>query len=379
MIYLDNAATTYPKPNSVVQNMKNAFSKYGSNPGRSGHQMSMDTAEKIFNCREIISDMFSSGSPLNVIFTMNCTMSLNMAIKGVLSYGDHVITTQLEHNSVLRPLAKLEHHGFIKMDMAKVYPGEPKKTVNEISRLIRPKTKLIVMTSASNVWGILTPIQDIGQLAHENEIIFIVDAAQSAGTEKINMEESNIDILCMPGHKGLYGPPGTGIMLTKQHMNTIIEGGTGTFSENNFQPDQTPERFESGTINTVGIIGLYHGIKFVKETGEDDIFNHELDLVSRLYDNLKSMNNIDLYTEHPKKLKSSPIVSFNIKNTHSEEVTNQLGDMDFVLRGGYHCSYIAHKFMHTEDVGVVRASPSIFNIRADIDKLVDAVYKISKQ
>lgn len=368
MIYLDNCATTYPKPKSVQMAINEALVKYGANSGRSGFDMSMATAGKIFECREKIADLFNCKDVDKVVFTQNCTYALNMAIKGFVRYGDHVIISNLEHNAVARPIETLAKRGFITYSIAK-YDSDPDIFCNNVGNLITKKTALIVCLYSSNVFGVTLPIEKLGKLAKSNNINFVVDAAQCAGILPIDMEESNISALCMPGHKGLYGPMGTGIMLIRGDfdMQTIIEGGTGSSSSDLIQPKFYPDRFESGTVNTAGIIGLSAGIDFVNSKGFQKIQKHEYDLIGKAYDYMKRNSNVILYLDKPTFPEIMPVISFNYKDYSSETTASRLNDNGIAVRAGYHCAYTAHKAFGTHETGTVRISPSVFTTEREID------------
>lgn len=377
MIYLDNCATTYPKPNEVRYAMHEALVRFGANSGRSGFDMSMATAEKIFECRERLAKMFGCESGENVAFTMNCTQSLNMAIKGLLRYGDHVIISNLEHNAVARPIETLARRGFISYSVAN-YDPDPKVTVTNFEAKITKKTSMIICMHASNVFGVVFPIHEIGETAKKNHIHFVVDAAQSAGVLPINMKEDNIDILCMPGHKGLYGPMGTGVIIvnTKDKFETIIEGGTGSVSSLLTQPDFMPDILESGTLNTPGIIGLSAGVNFVNLLGLPKIRKHEYKLISKAYDLLKQNKNTVLYGPCPSYPDIVPLLSFNYKDYSSEKTAQFLNEKGIAVRAGYHCAYTAHKAFHTEKTGTVRIAPSVFTKDEEIHQFYERLKNI---
>ena len=367
MIYLDNSATTYPKPLKVKNSMITALEKFGANSGRSGYKMAMETSEKIFECREKLSEMFNADSSENVAFTLNCTHALNMAIKGLVHKGDHIIISNIEHNAVARPIENLANMGYITYSAAK-YSQDDEQTVANFKALINEKTTLIVCMHASNVFGVMLPIEEIGQLAKDNNLNFIVDSAQTAGVCEIDIKKSNITALCMPGHKGLYGPMGTGVLITSrgESMQTIIEGGTGSSSSSLLQPNFMPDRFESGTENTSGIIALSSAIDFVNSFGYAKIQKHEYSLTSELYENLKNNSNVKLYTKKPSYPYSMPIISFNYKDYSSEKTATLLNEKNIAVRAGYHCAYNAHKAFETEKYGTVRVCPSVFTNEKDI-------------
>ena len=375
MIYLDNAATTYPKPQSVIKAVDDALKK-SANPGRSGHTLSQSTAISVYEVREKLKDMFSAPSVENVVFTLNCTHAINYVLKGLIKSGDRIVTSSFEHNAVMRPLEKLKKQG-VHVDIAEAYPDDKEATVRSFSRLINTNTKLVICTAASNVIGLKMPIKEIGMMCKQFGISFCVDAAQLAGVCDINMKECNIDYLCIAAHKGLYAPMGTGILITKDNrLDTIIEGGTGTASIMLDQPDDLPEMLESGTINVPGIIGLGAGIDFVKSKGFDKIYNHEMGLVKRLYKQLKSTPGVKLYTPEPDD-NYAPVLSFNINGLNSVDSASKLNSLGFATRAGLHCAPFAHKRIGTIESGTVRICPSVFTSGQDIDKFAAAVRQIS--
>lgn len=379
MIYLDNSATTFPKPESVITAMTNAQKLLGANPGRGGHQSTIKAGETVYKTREALSEMFGCESD-GVVFTLNCTMSLNTAIKGIAKKGDHFIISSLEHNSVLRPIEYLKEKGIITYDVAYVNPLNEDETVRNFSALIRKgKTKAIVCTYASNVFGTVLPIERLGRLCKAKGLVFIVDAAQAAGTIPIDMKNQNIDILCVPGHKSLFGPMGTGVMLLSGRIvpDSFIQGGTGSFSMDKSQPDIIPDKFESGTSNFPGIAGLLAGVNFIKKYGgEKAIHQKERALVKVLREDLSVVRGIILYDKMLSKI-NSPILPFNIQGLHSEEVGDSLDRGGFAVRAGYHCAYLAHNNYGTAETGAVRVSPGIFNSKKDIKNLVFYINKIA--
>ena len=375
MIYLDNAATTYPKPQSVIKAVDDALKK-SANPGRSGHTLSQSTAISVYEVREKLKDMFSAPSVENVVFTLNCTHAINYILKGLIKSGDRIVTSSFEHNAVMRPLEKLKKQG-VHIDIAEAYPDDKEATVRSFSRLINTNTKLVICTAASNVIGLKMPIKEIGMMCKQFGISFCVDAAQLAGVCDINMKECNIDYLCIAAHKGLYAPMGTGVLITKDNrLDTIIEGGTGTASIMLNQPNDLPEMLESGTINVPGIIGLGAGIDFVKSKGFDKIYNHEMGLVKRLYKQLKSTPGVKLYTPEPDD-NYAPVLSFNINGLNSVDSASKLNSLGFATRAGLHCAPFAHKRIGTIESGTVRICPSVFTSGQDIDKFAAAVRQIS--
>lgn len=380
MVYLDNSATSFPKPKNVIKTVSESFYKYGGNSGRGAYDMAINTTEQIFLCRKKLAEFFSAPSVENVIFTPNCTTALNMAIKGIATQGAHFVISDLEHNAVLRPVTKLRNIGLCDFSIAHV-EYDVSKTVQNFKNCIKENTVAIICTGASNVFGLIPPYRSLSRLAHRNNILFVMDCAQTAGIIPINMMRDEIDILCCAGHKGLLGPTGTGIMILNDgvELNTILEGGTGSNSAVSEQPEILPDKFESGTPNVQGIIGLSAAMDFIKKQGVENIYNHEIMLMRYLQKKLQTMKDIILYTDFFDKRQSlAPILSFNVRNKHSEEMAELLSDDGIAVRAGYHCAPLAHKKFKTESLGTVRISPSVFTKKNDIDFLINSVRKIAK-
>ncbi len=364
MIYFDNAATTGHKPHSVVNAVDYALKNLCANPGRSGHAVSQKAAIAVFNARRTTADFFGSKGPETVVFTPNCTASINYVLKGILSRGDHIVISDLEHNAVMRPIKAMS----IDYSMANVSLTDDEETVYNFKRAIKPNTKMIFCTAASNVLGKILPIKEIGMLCKENGILFGVDAAQAAGVIPINMQDMNIDYLCIAAHKGLYCPMGLGILIAHGPIKkTIIEGGTGTESTQFIQPDTLPEMLESGTVNLPAIASVSAGIDFVKKQ-KNCILRYENDLVRRLYNNLKN-SEIIFYTD-PNIYGYAPVLCFNIAGLPSEKVVDVLSKNGFALRAGLHCAPTAHKKIGTQMQGAIRFSPSLFNTSSEVDLFV---------
>lgn len=376
MVYLDNAATTYPKPASVISKSSYAMINYGANPGRSGHKFSVETSEAVFKAREKCADFFNAKTE-NVCFVLNCTQALNMAIKGIASSGAHFITSDLEHNAVVRPLVSVAKSQNATFSVATT-DEDDRVTLSNIEKLIKPSTKALVMTAASNVTGRILPFAKIGALCKRRGICYIVDAAQAAGILPIDILRDNINILCVAGHKGLYGPMGTGILITdgKYRLKSLIEGGTGSVSKELEQPEFLPDRFESGTINTSGAIALGAGVDFVNGKGIELIYSHEWGLCKYAFDAMLEIPQIKLYD---KKFTKScvPLFSFNVKNMQSEELASRLSSNGYFLRGGFHCAPYAHKKMGTYEYGAVRFAPSVFTAKGEISGFLRTLKKIA--
>ena len=375
MIYLDNAATSYPKPRGMVAAMEECILKYCGNPGRSGHSMSMKTGEEVYHARRKIASLFGIKQPERLVFTQNTTEALNMGLKGVLQSGDHVITTTMEHNSVLRPLKALEKRGVSQSVIRADREGFIK--ASEIEKAIRKDTKLIAITAASNVTGTRMPLEEIGELARRRGILFLVDGAQGAGSMAIDVERMHIDMLAFPGHKGLLGPQGTGALYVSPEIRLrhIMEGGTGTDSKSRFQPCEFPEGYEAGTINAPAIIGLGYSAEFVEKIGPEVIGKYEEELIGWLDERLDEMDFVKRYG--PDACRKTGISLINIRGVGAEEVTSVLSSKyGIAVRGGYHCAGLAHKTVGTWDEGAVRISAGPFNTRKDMEKLVDAIKEI---
>jgi len=377
MIYLDNAATTWPKPESVISAVAESLKHSAANPGRSGHKMSISASEKIFLIREEIAALFGISNPGNVVFTMNATHGLNIVINGVLEKGDHVICTQMDHNSVLRPVYQRENE--IEISLAKAN-DEGYVDSEEIKRLIKPNTKLIAMTHASNVCGTIEPIKEIAKIAKEKGVLFLLDASQSAGILDINMERDGIDFLAAPGHKALYGPMGTGILLinTAHNLKPLISGGTGSNSHLLYQPDELPDRFEAGTLNFPGICGLGAGVRFVSTLGCDNIYRHEKKLCSFALDGILEL---PAYKIIGKKTTQGRVgtVSFVHQTLPSQAVSEYLNSSyNIATRSMYHCAYPSHASLGTKNSGTVRVSFGIFNTISQVKTLLYALEHIQK-
>lgn len=375
MIYFDNAATSGHKPKVVIDTVNNALRNYSANPGRSGYKASMDTAIAVYNIRKKLGDFFGCDGAEQVCFTANCTHSINFVLNGVLENGDHIIVSSLEHNAVMRPLCNLRENKGITFDIANVDLLNSKNTVENFEKLIKPNTKMIFTTHGSNVIGTVVPIKEIGEICRKKGILFGVDAAQSAGVLRINMKEMNIDYLCVAAHKGLYAPMGIGVLIARKPINNItVLGGTGSNSKQMQQPENFPERIESGTISVPNILGIGAGIDFIKSVGQNKIYEKELSITKYLYEKLFDLGCI-LYAPFPQKDEYLPVLSFNIKGKNSLEIADYLGKEGIAVRGGLHCAPYAHISIKTEDIGTVRISPSIYNNKNHCDKLIFSLKK----
>ncbi|WP_097027612.1 aminotransferase class V-fold PLP-dependent enzyme [Clostridium peptidivorans] len=376
-IYIDNAATSFPKPEEVYNETLNCMRNYAANPGRSTHAMALESSSKLSETREILSNFFNITSPFNMIFTSNATEGLNIGIKGVLKPGDHVISTVIEHNSVLRPLNSLSKKG-VKVTLLAV-DTYGKLDINNLKKEIQKNTKLIVVNHASNVLGTLQYINTIGKIARDAGILFMVDGSQSAGTINIDVEKYNIDLLAFPGHKGLMGPQGTGGLFIRDgiDMTNFREGGTGSNSMSMTQPDFLPDKFESGTLNVPGIAGLCEGVKFIQKVGRRNIQKHEEGLIDYLLSEFKKMPYIKIYGLDCKE-KRAAVISINTDNMDSSEVGYLLNKKGIAVRTGYHCAALIHPIIGTAKTGTVRLSPGYFNTYEEMEEVVKAIRDIYK-
>lgn len=379
MIYFDNGATTFPKPQAVTRAVVSAINR-AANPGRGGHSLSLNASKLMFDCRENAARLFGMDNPERVIFTSNCTAALNTVLHGVLREGDHVVMSSLEHNAVARPLEALRKRG-MSSSIAEVKEGDDDATLESFRRAIQKNTRMIVCTHASNVFGVRLPVERIGALCRVYGLLFCVDAAQTAGTVPISLRDSYIDFLCAAGHKGLYGPMGTGLLLINcdETVEPLLQGGTGSLSASLEQPDLLPDRFESGTPNLPGIAGLSQGIRFVQNRGEENLLRRELKQMTRLYDLLEGIDGVTLYTQRPDFAHHVPVLSFNVRGEDSEKIAALLANrFGIAVRAGLHCAPTAHKTYGTLEGGTVRAVASAFTTDEQIRYFANSVYKISK-
>jgi cysteine desulfurase family protein len=376
MIYLDNSASTFVKPHEVIKAVNDSLIHYTANPGRSGHRASIKTALKIEETRQRLANHFNASGSENIIWTQNCTQALNLAILGSVKEGGHVVCTENEHNSVLRPLEFLKSQG--KIDYSIAYQSEKIGiSVDDIKREVKSNTYMIICNHISNVNGAKADIESIGAYCKEKGYIFLVDGAQSCGHERIDIKKMNIDYLTVAGHKGFYAPQSIGALVMNDNFrpSPIIFGGTGTNSLELFQPDIYPERLESGTISTPLILGLNGGIEFVENNFNDIVLKLD-DLTTYLNYELRKMG-ITCYTE-PEN--SNGVLAFNIDDMDSNEVASILSEKyDICVRGGFHCAPIKHKALGTIPQGAVRISISYFNTFTEIQRLIYAIKHIAKR
>jgi cysteine desulfurase family protein len=378
MIYLDNAATSYPKPESVYQAL-DAFARRDlANPGRAGHKMALAAERALDDCRHLLNQLFHGQGPERFAFTLNCTDALNMAFKGVLGDGDHVITTDLEHNSVSRPLRALEKDGRIGLTRVKA-DADGYVNPDDIRRAISPKTRLVALTHASNVLGTVQPVGEVGRIVREHDLLFVVDAAQTAGVVPIDVQAMYIDLLAFPGHKSLFGPTGTGALYVGPRATPRAwrEGGTGGDSSSETQPRELPYFLEGGTPNVLGVAGLAAGVRYVQEKGVKSIRAHENELIERLRRRLEEIDGVTVYGGRDPSRRVSTL-SFRAEGLPAAELGGILDQaFDIAVRPGLHCSPYIHRALGTfEAGGTVRASTGAFNTAEDVDALAAALGEI---
>ncbi len=380
MIYLDNSATSSIKPQPVRNAVYSAMRYYAANPGRSGHRLSIRTAEAVYRTRSAFRRFFHTRCEEDVIFTPGCTYSLNMVLKGVLRDGDHVVISSMEHNAVLRPLERMKGERRITYTVAPLGHDDD-DTLDHFRHAINTRTRLIVCTGASNVFGTRLPTRRICALAHQYGIRFCLDAAQVAGITPIDMIDDGYDYVCIAGHKGLYGIEGAGALLLNSDdmLDPLVEGGTGSDSASSSMPAYYPDRLESGTLNIPGILSMGAGIRFLEMMGVERVMRREMTHIRSLYERFEQMDGVLLYTPMPDAERFVPVLSFNIRGMDSEKVAELLDRRyGIATRAGLHCAPLAHRAMGTEGLGTVRVSPSVFTTERDMKILADAVYNFQK-
>ena len=376
LTYLDNSATSFPKPKSVLEEVSKCIDLYCGNAGRGSHKMSLLAARKIYDCREAICNLINAPTPESIVFIPSCTFGLNLIIKGILMPGDHVLISDMEHNSVYRPLSKLQKEGKITFNtfsaLSKSEENED-KIVNNIKNKLRKNTKLIICNHQSNICSYFLPIEKIGALCKENHILFAVDCAQSIGHIDIDMQKMNINFLSAPGHKGLYGLQGSAFIALNTNIlpDTLIEGGNGINSLDPYMNDTLPERYESGTLPLPCIAGLYEGIEEINHIGISYINEYEKELFRYLRDGLLNIKDTCVYAS---KFEGNTLL-FNINTFSADKISSILDEQNICVRAGLHCAPLAHSSLGTAQKGAVRVSFSIFNTKYDVDRLLSVVNK----
>ncbi|MBQ6857691.1 MAG: aminotransferase class V-fold PLP-dependent enzyme [Lachnospiraceae bacterium] len=377
-IYLDNAATTMHKPERVVQAVVNAMQHMG-NSGRGAHDVSLDTSRIIFSAREMISDLMNLGNPKQVAFTCNSTEALNTAIMGLFGAGDHIISTVMEHNSVLRPLYVLENMGA----EVSFVPCDEKGCLRTdlLDSYVKENTKALVCTHASNLTGNANDLELLGTFCKKHGLLFIVDASQTAGVLPIDMQKMNIDVVCFTGHKGLYGPQGTGGLCVREglEIRPLKSGGSGIHTYMKHHPKDMPTALEAGTLNGHGIAGLHAALEFLRETGTETIHKKEIALMRRFLDGIKDIECLKLYGDFDTDDRAA-VVSLNLGDYDSSEVSDELSySYEISTRPGAHCAPLMHESMGTVDQGMVRFSFSWFNTEEDVDTAIRALHELVEE
>ncbi|MBN1180361.1 MAG: aminotransferase class V-fold PLP-dependent enzyme [Anaerolineae bacterium] len=382
MIYFDNAATSWPKPPGVAQAMVHFIETVGANPGRAAHRQAIESGRIVYAAREAVAALFNAPDPLRVVFGANVTEALNLALRGLLHPGDHVVTSGMEHNAVMRPLRALERAGVA----LTVVACSPEGTIDptDVAAALRPHTKMIVLNHASNVTGTLLPVAEVGRIARAHDALFLVDAAQTGGAYPVDVQASAIDLLAFTGHKSLYGPMGTGGLIVGERvpveeLEPLKRGGTGSRSEREEQPDFLPDRCESGTPNVVGLAGLVAGVRWVQERGVASIRAHEAALTQQLIDGLRAIHGVTVYGGLDAR-RQTATVSFNIEGMAPSEAGLRLDDEHSIMcRVGLHCAPAAHKTLGTFPTGTVRFGLGAMNTAADVEVAVKAVARLAEE
>lgn len=377
IIYLDHAATSWPKPESVREAMLQAMEMAGANPGRGSHYMAVQASRVLFNTRRKLAELFNIHNPNDIVYAFNTTLALNMAIKGIVDSGDHIITTMMEHNSVRRPIEYLRQHKQVEVDYLPL-DDHGQISISMLEQTIRNHTKLIVVSHSSNLLGSIQPLEEIGRIAKEHQVHFLVDAAQSAGVLDIDVRRMGIDMLAFPGHKGLLGPQGTGGLYIHPSIDLepLVHGGTGSQSEAIDQPTVRPDRYESGTPNTIGIAGLGAGVDYVLKMTTEQIYSHEWKLTQLLMEGLAQIPGIQILGPSLGEPRSG-LVAFYSEKLDSAELAFKL-DRKFgiAVRAGYHCTPLAHESAGTAKQGAVRASFGVNSNEREVVTLLAAVREL---
>lgn len=380
ILYFDHAATSWPKPPKVIEAVTEALLYDSANPGRGSHTMAVRASRILFNGRRQLAKLFNIKNPNDIAFTYNTTMALNMAIKGFVQAGDHVIATSVEHNSVRRPLYDLEQNHRVTVTYINA-DEQGHIDLEELKNSIQSNTTLIIVNHSSNLLGTIQPIQEISELAHQHNVKLLVDAAQSAGIIPIDVEKMGIDLLAFPGHKGLLGPQGTGGLYISPHIDLqpLMQGGTGSQSEAPFQPNVRPDRYEAGTQNTAGIAGLTEGVKHVMNIGVESIYEHEWELSQRLLKGLSEIEGVQCLGPAIGQPRTG-VVAFNVPHIDPSELSFILDQhYRIAVRAGYHCAPTAHQVAGTTERGAVRASVGYSTTTEQVDAFIEAVREIVKE
>ncbi len=378
MIYFDNAATTFPKPRSVSRSVMKCINEYCGNPGRASHALALESARAVYDCRSLLSGFLGVGASENIVFTPNTTYALNIALFSMIPYGSHVITSNIEHNSVLRPLAELKKRRSVSISAFDSFRSVD-DIISQISGLITPKTKAVVISHSSNVISLTQPIARIGKLCSDKGIYLILDCAQSAGVYDINMKRDGVSAICVPSHKGLYGIQGAGACcfssdIDIKRLQPVVFGGNGVESKSDTMPEFLPEKFEAGTLCVPAIASLCEGIRFIESVGISAISEHHRSLSSLLIEGLSNMSHISLYSNEP-----GCNVLFNVDGMNCEECAELLDGQGFCVRAGLHCAPEIHRHLGTYDTGAVRVSFGYFNTPKQVHSLIKALDNASHE
>ncbi len=376
MLYLDHAATTFPKPPEVIKGVSDCLKYTSGNPGRGSHRMAMLAAQELYACREAAADFFGADCAERVAFTLNTTHALNMAIKGIVKPFDHVLISDREHNAVLRPVEALVRERHIRYTVFST-KGTKEDILSDIRQKLRPDTRAVIAVHVPNITNTVLPVAEIGTLLQKRGVVFIVDGAQSGGHLPIDVQRQKIDVLCVPGHKGLYGPQGSGMIVCGsdrlENGGTLLEGGSGSHSLDTEMPAEMPERLEAGTMATPAIAGMRAGLAFVKRIGVETIHEKEKHLWEVCTERLSNMDGVCVYGNTP-----GSVVLFTVDGFSPAAVGQYLNENGICVRTGYHCAPLAHKALGTEKTGGVRASFGVWNTKADALRLADTVYALVK-
>ena len=382
IVYLDNAATSWPKPPVVLEALRDFYVFPGANPGRSGYASALEAGRRLFDARLTVAEFFGAADPLSVVFTANITESVNIVLRGLLEPGDHVVTTGMEHNAVARPLADLQKTGIRTTYVACRGDGIP--SVEAIREAVEPATILISMNHASNVCGSLLPAREAGRIARENDLFFLLDTAQTAGTVPVSMVDLQADFLAFTGHKGLLGPTGTGGLIFGERVDPSrlirhLSGGTGSRSESLEHPDFLPDRFEAGTRNTAGLCGLAAGIRWIRERGILDLGKHKVERCTRLREGLSGISGLRIQGSHD-PARQVGVFSFTLDGMDPASIGQLLDEKyGIAVRVGLHCAPLAHHTLETFPEGTVRISPGVFSRDEDIELCITALHEIAER